>query len=112
MLPKSAAFGRDLDGIGRDREPGQTERLEMRVPGRAIGEVLARMLSEQLDHRPCQVALVHVGECSGVEDVVVVASAQQLEKVAPTLGEEKRQPTDRSRFGRRIASVLRCQWSH
>src|SRR5918996_4005371 len=72
---------------GRDREPGQTERLEMRVPGRAIGEVLARMLSEQLDHRPCQVALVHVGEGSAIENVVLVTSAQELEKVAPALGE-------------------------
>ena len=56
-------------------------------PGRAIGEVLARMLSEQLDHRPGQVALVHVGEGRAIEDVVLMAGAQEREKVAPALRE-------------------------
>ena len=40
-----------------------------------------------LDHRPGQAAFLHVGERRSVEDIVLIAGAQDLQEVPPALGE-------------------------
>ena len=57
-----AALGGDLDGIGRDIEPIDSERTQMRQEGFAIGERLVVMRLELSDHRPSQRAPRSVGQ--------------------------------------------------
>ena len=70
MLPHSAPSVAIRDRIGRDRQRGDAEPLEMRQPGRLVREVRARDARPAGDHRPGQGALAHVGQRLGIDHVV------------------------------------------
>jgi hypothetical protein len=79
------AFGRDPHRIGRDRQLGDAEPLQVGQPGCLIREVVLGVLRQAGDHRTRQGALPHVGEGLGVDHVVGEAGAQHLEEVQPAL---------------------------
>lgn len=70
-----------IDPEGRDSEP-----FEMGAPGHLTDEATIGMLAQASDHRGGQCAFAHVGERLGIDDVVVVAGAQQREEVEAVLG--------------------------
>src|SRR6266699_5609510 len=57
----------------------------MLVPGPLTGEATVGMLAQASDHMVCQPALAHIRQRLGIDDVVVVAGAQQLEEVETAL---------------------------
>jgi hypothetical protein len=56
------------------------------VPGVVTGKAAGGMRDQASDHMGGQGAFTHVGERRGVDDVIVVAGAQQREKVEAALG--------------------------
>src|SRR3984893_13751666 len=80
------AFGGDRNRIGGDLERRDAEPIEMRGPGCMIGEETVRVLGQTSDLRTGEGALAHVGQRIGIDEVITVARAQQLEEVAAALG--------------------------
>jgi hypothetical protein len=78
-------LGRDLDRVGGDLKPGEAERLEKRLPGGPVGEVLGGVRGERVDNRFREVMCPHVPECVVVDDVVVVADTQDRREVPAAL---------------------------
>ena len=78
-------LGGDQDRIGSDLEGGDAEPVEMCAPGRLIGEEPVRMFGQAGDHRCGERALAHVGQRLGIDDVIVVAGAQQLQEIEAAL---------------------------
>jgi hypothetical protein len=78
-------FSRDACRIGRDRQAGDAEPVEMPKPGRLVREVPLGMLRQAGDHRARQHPLAHVGQGLGVDHIVAVAGPQHLEEVQPAL---------------------------
>src|SRR5215204_2560062 len=72
-------------GIRIDLECRDAEPFEMGVPDLLVGEVAVRMIDQASDHVRGQRAFAHVSERLGIEDVIVVAGAQQLEEIEPAL---------------------------
>ena len=86
MLPHRApsvqgAFGGDADRIGRHLERGDGEPVEVRLPGLPVGEMAFLMLGQQPDDRAGERALAHVGQGLGIDRIIAMAGAQQLEEV-------------------------------
>ena len=79
------AFGGDLDRIWIDRERGDAEPVEMRQEGRLIGKAPVRMLGQAGDHVGRELALAHIGQRFGVDDVIIVTGTQQREEIAAAL---------------------------
>ena len=79
------SLGGNHDGIGIDPESHYAKPVEMRSPGCLIGEDPIGMFGQAGDQRPGECALAHIGQCLGIEDIVVMASAQQIEEVAAVL---------------------------
>jgi hypothetical protein len=85
--PPERALGGELDRVGRHREPGEAERLQVRLPARSIGEAPGRVRGQPVDHRPREAVRAHVREGVVVDDVLVVTGAQDLQEVPPALRE-------------------------
>ena len=58
----------------------------MCVPGLLIRKVAVRMLGQASHHMRSQGAFAHVGERLGIDDVIVVAGAQQFQEIEAALG--------------------------
>ena len=86
MLPQSAPSVAILTGSGATASRSRPSALEVRAPGRLVGEALDLVRREPVDHRPGESVLAHVGERFGVDDVVAVAGAQDRQEVAAALG--------------------------
>ena len=78
-------FGGDAYRVGGHIEGGNAEALEMRLPGRAIGKAGLGMAGEQGDDPQGEMTPAHIGQRLGVDHVVLVAGAQQLEEVQSAL---------------------------
>ena len=79
-------LGGDQHRVWIDLEGRDAERFEVGVPGVVIGEAAVGMLDQASDHWAGQCTLAHVGERLGIDDVIVMAGAQQLEEVEAALG--------------------------
>src|ERR1700692_2310723 len=79
-------LGGDHHGVWIDLEGRDTERFEVGVPGVVTGKAAVGMLDQASDHMGGQRAFAHVGQRLGVNDVIVVAGAQQREEVEAALG--------------------------
>ncbi len=88
------ALGGDHDRIGVDLESRDAESVEMRGPGDLGGEDPLGMFGQAGDHRPGQGALSHVGQRRGIDDIIAVAGAQQLEKVVAVLRIRGAEPSE------------------
>ncbi len=89
MLPQSAPKGGDLERM--DLEGGDVQGLQMRHPGRLVGEMMRPVImmggaSQAGDERAGQLALAPVGQGRVIDRVIFLAGAQQLQEVAPALG--------------------------
>ncbi len=84
-LPHSAASVATR-GVRIDLERRDAERFEVGVPGIVTGKAAVGVLDQASDHMGAQGAVAHVGERLGVDDVIVVAGAQQREEVEAALG--------------------------
>jgi hypothetical protein len=78
-------FGGDADRVGGNLERGNAEALEMRLPDQAISKVALGMAGEQGDDPRGEMTPAHIVQRFGVDHVVLVAGAQQLEEVQPAL---------------------------
>ena len=78
-------FGGDHGRIGSDLESGDAEPIEMCTPGRLIGEELIRMFGQAGDHRCGKRAVAHIGQRLGIDDVITMAGAQQLQEIETAL---------------------------
>ena len=85
-------FGSDLDRIGRHVERCDGELLQMGLPRSLVGEALVRMVGQEPDDRPGERSAPHIVERLGVDHVVVVAGAQQFQKIEPALGAGRAEP--------------------
>src|SRR6202795_5375890 len=79
------SFAGNHDGIGIDFESQDAKPVEMRSPGCLIGEDPVGMFGQAGDHRPGERALAHICQCLGIDDIIVMAGAQQIEEVAAVL---------------------------
>ena len=89
-------LGGDLHRIGRYLERRDAERLEMRRPGVAVGEAALGVRGQPVDDGAGQIVPAHVGQRRLVDQVVLVASPQAVEKVRARLrqaGAECGEPT-------------------
>src|SRR6201992_4496097 len=66
----------------------------MGLPGRPIGEMLGLMLGQLADDRAGERAAAHVGECLGIDHVIAVASAQQVQEIEPALRAGRAEPSE------------------
>ena len=57
----------------------------MCVPGLLIGKAPVGMFDQASDQMGGERAFAHVGQCLGIDDVIVVAGAQQREEVEAAL---------------------------
>jgi hypothetical protein len=64
---------------------GDAEPVQMRLPRRVIGEPCVGVPGQAGDQRTGQGTVAHIGQRRGVDDIVGVAGAQQIEKVQPAL---------------------------
>ena len=80
-----SALGGDQHGIGMDLQGGDTEPLQMSVPGRAIGEDAILMLAQAGDDGAGERAGAHIGHGFVIDDVVAMPGAQQFEEVEAPL---------------------------
>jgi hypothetical protein len=78
-LPHSAASVATITGSGLTLR-AETERFEVGVPGVVTGKAAVGMLNQASDHMGGQCTFAHVGERLGVDDVIIVACAQQREE--------------------------------
>lgn len=90
------------DAIEAGAQLADAETIEMGRPSRFIGESRERMGDELADHRGGEVVFVQVGKRGVVEDVVVVAGAQDLQEVPSALGETG---------GEEGEAIVRSGWS-
>ena len=79
----------------------------MGLPGRPIGEMLGLMLGQLADDRAGERAAAHVGECLGIDHVIAVASAQQVQKIEPALRAGRAEPSEAVIADVRAGAVLR-----
>src|SRR5271166_3508889 len=79
------SLGGNHDGIGIDLDTLDAKSVEMRGPGCLIGENLVGMLGQAGDHRAGERAVANIGQCLGIDDIIVMAGAQQIEEVAAVL---------------------------
>ena len=79
------ALGGDHDGIRIDRKGRDAEPVEMGGPGRPIGEEPVRVFGQAGNHRAGEGALAHIGQRLGIDDIIAMAGAQQVEEVAAVL---------------------------
>src|SRR3984893_3207164 len=79
-------LGGDHHGVWIDLEGRDAERFEVGIPGVVTGKAAVGMLDQASDHMGGQCTFAHVGERLGVDDVIVVAGAQQREEVEAALG--------------------------
>ena len=88
--------GRDHHGqrTAQRQESRDAELVEMRGPGDLGGEDPLGMFGQAGDHRPGQGALSHVGQRRGIDDIIAVAGAQQLEKVVAVLRIRGAEPSE------------------
>ena len=86
------AFGGDQHRVWHHLERRDAEPVEMGQPRRPVGEALVGMLGEQPDDRPGERAAAHIGERFGVDHIIPVTGAQQLEEVEPALGAGRPEP--------------------
>src|ERR1700752_3705509 len=86
------ALGGDGHGIGVDPESRDAELVEVDVPCGLTGEEPVGMFGQAGDHWPRERTLAHVGQRLIVDDVVAVASAQQLEEIAAVLAVGRAEP--------------------
>jgi len=78
-------FGGDQHGIRIDLEGRNAELFKVRVPGRLIGETAVGMFGEPGDHMAGQRTFAHIGERRVIDDVIIMAGAQQAEEVEAAL---------------------------
>src|SRR5215204_3028317 len=79
----------------------------MRLPGRMVGEAARRVACQERDYRPGQGAFAHVGQRLGIDDVVGMPGAQQLEEVQPALAGGGAEPGEMVIADLRAAAVRR-----
>ena len=92
MAAPQRPFSSDQHRIGQDREGGDAEKLQVGLPCRPIGEQLVVMLGEQPDDRSGKRAAAHIGERFGVDHVVAMPGAQQLQEIEPALRGGRAEP--------------------
>src|SRR3979409_1923840 len=80
------ALGGDYDRIGSDAERRDAETVEICGKGRPIGEEPVRMFGQAGDRRGGEDAAAHIGQRLGIDDVIAIAGAQQVEGIAAGLG--------------------------
>ena len=79
------SLGGHHDGIGIDLESRNAKPVEMRGPGSLIGEDPVGMFGQAGDHRPGERALAHIGQRLGIDDIILITGAQEIEEVAAAL---------------------------
>jgi hypothetical protein len=73
-------------------QPVDAEPVELRRPGRTVGEVPHRVIGQAGDQRRRQAALTQIRQRHVVDDVIGVAGAQQPEEVQPALAPAAAEP--------------------
>ncbi len=86
------AFGGNTDRVGRDLQCADAEAVEMRLPGRLIGEPHLSMGGQPMDDGPCQGTPAHIVQRRVVDDIVGVSGTQQVEEVQPALARPRAEP--------------------